>query len=186
MIIVELAEALASVVLVFLHQVDMTAVPLIITHFVALITLAIAFSMLRSKRKDVEKLCKEGMRGMVGRPDQVIRTGLKGTLLRWGPIDEWNMLRYISIVTGVFLASGSLILVSALAWHHTAFIQAGLSVMVMSKGHLRRHFLDFLERRARPGTAQSSPRNGSNGVLAGSTTALISPSTQPVYIAMTK
>lgn len=153
MAIVECMEALASAILSFVSLVDMTALPLVTTHSVTLIFVAKYLARKRSSAKQLGEVSN------VPRPEP-------------RKAEIWSMVRYLSISAVAVLVSVALLCISALGiWPHVLFIHACISVAVMSKGHLRKDFLDLRRKRHPEPRDIGLPlyRNGSTGTVAGST-----------------
>lgn len=111
-IMVGLTEAPASVILLFFHQVDITALPLITTHLVAVITMTFPIYKSYYIKNTLKALRREGrnVHEMEERSSRVIWTRPKWTLSKWFRGAEWKMPWYVSITIGVFLVSGAVML----------------------------------------------------------------------------
>ncbi|KAH7151933.1 hypothetical protein B0J13DRAFT_547176 [Dactylonectria estremocensis] len=174
MIFVECPEAIASAILLRV-QVDITALPPITTHIAVLVIVAKYHGMMRSAAKDLEE---QQTVFLVSVDVEKRRKTRK------------RVMRLLSITVGAVVASVALFFVSALGiYHHFMFLQAGISAVVISKGHLRKHLRQLwkkileLQERLHPGpTDIELPSFQTEDELAfSSTTCLISP--LPVYIA---
>ncbi|KAL6410022.1 hypothetical protein AUP68_06431 [Ilyonectria robusta] len=174
MVFVEGPKAIASGILL-LFQVDITALPLITTHIVALAIAVKYIGRMRSAAKQLKHLKRMHSAVSV----DTIRCGMVERLRR----ERKKVMRFLFITVFAVVVSIGLFFVSALGiYHHVMSLQAGLSALVMLKGHLRKHFLELRKKlHKKPNGIKLPLFQGTADGSATSTTCLVSPAS--VHIA---
>lgn len=145
LITVECMEAAGSAALLFLSPYDTTALPLITTHCVLFIFVTRVFvGFFREEKESTPDRLEAGH--PVIPPVTEPRRASKRVVIR-----------YLSITASAVFLSILLLLVSVFTkWFHTVSIQACISMVVMSKGHLRKDFLDLREKATVAGSIVST------------------------------